>query len=310
MGLGRVVVEAIVREHQFRPIVGDVLVIGRQTVYLSAIQLVELLAENGFKTENIRPDLIEIDRTTIDRRGGGGTDTQSFVTDRALFEALSQSTFSLSPNVMALDVSAYEGAEIIHNLNEPVPENLRGIADFIVDGSTLDNTFNAALTLMNYSEMLRPGGRLLAVNAFSPHNTPYAIMPPQTFLDYFIVNQFTDCKAYTLVYENVPHNPALNVFYVDLATLRQRKREMTRFVSPLPMASLIFAEKGSQSTTQHIPIQQDYRSSEQWNEYIDNLEFMLNASRPHLARSSTEKLIVEPCGGHILVNRRYQLAWS
>jgi hypothetical protein len=30
-----------------------------------------------------------------------------------------------------------------------------------VDGSTLDNTFNPALTLKNYCDMLRPGGRLL-----------------------------------------------------------------------------------------------------------------------------------------------------
>ena len=39
--------------------------------------------------------------------------------------------------------------------------------DFVVDGSTLDNTFNPAQTLRNFAELLRPGGRLLTINAFS-----------------------------------------------------------------------------------------------------------------------------------------------
>jgi hypothetical protein len=64
-------------------------------------------------------------------------------------------------NIQALDRSDYEGANVIHDLNLPVTDRLKGIADLIVDGSTLDNTFNPALTLKNYCDMLRPGGRLL-----------------------------------------------------------------------------------------------------------------------------------------------------
>ena len=50
MGIGRVAVEAIIREHQYRPITGDVLMIGRQTVYFTPNELLLLLSENGLPT--------------------------------------------------------------------------------------------------------------------------------------------------------------------------------------------------------------------------------------------------------------------
>jgi 2-polyprenyl-3-methyl-5-hydroxy-6-metoxy-1,4-benzoquinol methylase len=69
--------------------------------------------------------------------------------------------------VKAVDVSPYEGAEVIHDLNQPLPDRLRGTADFIVDGSVLDNVFDPATGLRNLTEMLRPGGRLLMSNAWN-----------------------------------------------------------------------------------------------------------------------------------------------
>jgi hypothetical protein len=38
MGISALMVEMIIREHKYRPIHGDVLLIGRQTVYLSPIR--------------------------------------------------------------------------------------------------------------------------------------------------------------------------------------------------------------------------------------------------------------------------------
>jgi hypothetical protein len=66
--------------------------------------------------------------------------------------------------VLALDHSNYEGAEIIHNLTTPVPPELRKRADFILDGSPLDNVFDPATVITNFAEMLRPGGRLITTN--------------------------------------------------------------------------------------------------------------------------------------------------
>src|ERR1700728_1447757 len=47
MALGRDVVDAIIREHAYRRITGDVLIIGRQTVGLSGSEVLELMQEHG-----------------------------------------------------------------------------------------------------------------------------------------------------------------------------------------------------------------------------------------------------------------------
>ena len=102
---------------------------------------------------------------------------ENLITDRELFRLLGV------PRIAALDHSDYEGAEIIHDLATPIPDGLKGSADFIADGSTLDNVFDPATVTTNFS-MLRPGGRLITTNVFSNHYEPYVILPPLWYLDY------------------------------------------------------------------------------------------------------------------------------
>src|SRR5690349_9414278 len=152
MGLGGQAIDAIGREHAYRPIIGDVLFIGRQTVYFSPQDLARRLRDHCAEVD---AGAIEVDRTTVNRNLAG-----ELATDRSIFRALGLP----AERIKALDVSPYEGAEVIHDLNQPIPANLRGCADFIVDGSTLDNVFDPAMALRNYAELLRPGGRLLTIN--------------------------------------------------------------------------------------------------------------------------------------------------
>ena len=46
MALGRDVVDAIIREHAYRPITGDVLLIGQQAIRLSRDEVLELMGEH------------------------------------------------------------------------------------------------------------------------------------------------------------------------------------------------------------------------------------------------------------------------
>jgi hypothetical protein len=300
MGISRLMVEMILREHNYRAIEGDVVIIGRQTVYLSPADFIALLSEHRIQGAPSSTSEVEIDRMTIDRLGGPDDD---LITDTTIFRTLG------AANVRALDISPYEGAEVIHDLNIPVPESLRGICDFIVDGSTLDNTFNSALALQNCCEMLRPGGRLLAWNAFSPHNTPYSILPPQTWFDYFVANKFADCKIYVTLSHQHPVSGPVNVFYLSVDDVLQRRREMGRLVSPHHMTTLAFAEKGLESTADRIPIQQDYRSVEQWDNYCESLQLMQCSTRPHLARSNTDYAFHDLAGGYIYVDQNFRLGW-
>jgi hypothetical protein len=58
----------------------------------------------------------------------------------------------------ALDVDAYQGAELICNLNHPMDEALRGRYDLILDLGTLEHLSNLSTALHNLFGMLKDGG--------------------------------------------------------------------------------------------------------------------------------------------------------
>lgn len=69
--------------------------------------------------------------------------------------------------VETMDMSAYEGAAHVHDLNRPVSEDLEGQFDFIYDGGTLEHVFNVPVALTSIFRMLRPGGRFVSVNGLN-----------------------------------------------------------------------------------------------------------------------------------------------
>src|SRR5262249_51539896 len=151
----------------------------------------------------------------------------------------------------------------------------------IVDGSTLDNTFNPALTLKSYADLLRPGGRLVAANAFSNHHDPYVMASPAWFLDYFVMNRFADCKVYVVV-----HMPdGANVFCINPDCLLDPNRKVDNFKAPGELAVIVVAEKAAHSTTSVWPTQAQYRSESAWRTYRANLAEMRRSNRPHVLRS-------------------------
>jgi SAM-dependent methyltransferase len=60
-----------------------------------------------------------------------------------------------------LDVSDYEGATLLHDLNEPLPEALAARYDLVVDGGSLEHVFRVTTALESLMRIVRPGGRLL-----------------------------------------------------------------------------------------------------------------------------------------------------
>ncbi len=63
-------------------------------------------------------------------------------------------------SLSVIDISAYEGANIIHDLNQPIPETLLGRFDTIIDGGSLEHIFNFPIAVNNLMQMLKIGGNL------------------------------------------------------------------------------------------------------------------------------------------------------
>lgn len=65
--------------------------------------------------------------------------------------------------ITIVDNSDFEGANCLHDLNQPFPENMRGSFDLILDGGTLEHIFNFQAALKNCLELLRAGGHFIAI---------------------------------------------------------------------------------------------------------------------------------------------------
>lgn len=63
--------------------------------------------------------------------------------------------------VVSLDASNYEGASIIHDMNLPIPDELKGKFDFVDDGGTLEHVFAFPTAIKNCMELLKVGGHLM-----------------------------------------------------------------------------------------------------------------------------------------------------
>jgi hypothetical protein len=67
-------------------------------------------------------------------------------------------------NVSSMDVSPFEGATHIHDLNLPIPRSLHQQFSVVYDGGTLEHIFNIPQAFKNCMEMVRVGGHFLQAN--------------------------------------------------------------------------------------------------------------------------------------------------
>ena len=66
-------------------------------------------------------------------------------------------------SVDVMDASSYEGANLVHNLNEPVSRELVEKYDCVFDGGSLEHVFNFPVALKNCLEMVKVGGRFITI---------------------------------------------------------------------------------------------------------------------------------------------------
>ena len=65
--------------------------------------------------------------------------------------------------VDALDYSTYEDANVIHDLNKPLPEHLKGKYSAVFDGGTLEHVFNFPMAIRNCMDLLAIGGHFISI---------------------------------------------------------------------------------------------------------------------------------------------------
>lgn len=285
MGLPTPVAEVIIAEHCYRKIEGDILLIGRQSVFLNENSLIRLLAKYGL----VLPVgfVIEYDSSTQD---SAGALAPRLISDRCFLRALG------IENINFLDQSAYQDANIIHDLGYPVPDNLVDRFDFIYNGSCLDNMFGPGVAMENLSKMLRVGGRVINLEHATSFNGPYLMFSPGWFWDYYVTNSFADCKVYLGSFykgNDLSYGP-WEWYFVNLKGSKCNYQEKKGY-TPAPRANNHFmivciAEKGITSTSDRQPIQAQYRFEEaNLREFDTNAESIGTSRRPVIMGRNGEK---------------------
>jgi len=74
--------------------------------------------------------------------------------DRFLRECLD------AKEIHALDYSSFEGADILHDLNRPIPGSLMSGFDLVIEGGTLEHVFNFPIAIANLMGMTKVGGAI------------------------------------------------------------------------------------------------------------------------------------------------------
>jgi hypothetical protein len=74
--------------------------------------------------------------------------------------------------ITSIDASAYEGASLVHDMNEPIGDALKRKFSVVIDGGTLEHVFNFPVAIRNCMQMLEVGGHFFShtmANNFMGH---------------------------------------------------------------------------------------------------------------------------------------------
>ena len=162
-----------------------------------------------------------------------------------------------------LDFSAYEEADIIHDMNYPVPDEFEGSFDVVVDGGTLEHIFNFPKAIENCMKMLRIGGSLFIFSMANNHcGHGFYQFSPELFFRIFQAENGFETKSVILVKHPFPGSELSRkqiCFQVkDPATLGRRSTLVTRS----PLGIMVHAVKiDGKSVLEQYPQQSDYTST-------------------------------------------------
>jgi SAM-dependent methyltransferase len=200
---------------------------------------------------------------------------KGYIADASVFDLICDAS------VQAVDISDYEGAEIVVDLNGAIPAHLEGRFDFIYNGSCLDNIFDPATSLKNMTKLLKPGGRIVRVEHATHVYGAYLTYSPAWFYDYYTINGFVDCKVYLAFFRRL--DDAWAIYNWDPHSSPAPPRQWANYwPEKRDFVILTVAERGDSSTCDGSPVQSQYRRGDEIQMYIDSAERFSRSERPKL----------------------------
>jgi len=169
--------------------------------------------------------------------------------------------------VMSFDYSDYQNADVIHDINTPIPEEFHEVFDVLIDGGTMEHIFDVKQVLTNYMKMVKTGGNIFV-------NVPANNLLGHGFYQFspeFFYRVFSDSNGFSIESISLIESP----FTTVEASRRHRCFRVTdpkiagkrmRVISNKPLMLLIHARKTEKKPLfQSMPMQSDYTST--WEQH-------------------------------------------
>lgn len=175
MGIPRGTARLLLDEARERPFSGALLELGRMTVYATEAELRAWAREQGVTLAEVG-EIALSHQPELARHG--------CLDDRSFFRLLGCET------VESADVSDWEGADHVLDLNLPVPDAMRGRYDVVFEAGTIQHVFHLPQVFANLHALLRPGGRVIHGMAPSSNHVDHGfhMFSPTLFHDFYTAN--------------------------------------------------------------------------------------------------------------------------
>lgn len=236
MGLDINGVKLLLHAKQLEVNFDRVLTIGRQMLYLREKELRRMLIQAGLIAADSK-DTLAVDtyaETFLKMLGAEVTDS--------------------------LDASAYEEASMIHDLNLPLPKEMRSKYSVVIDGGSLEHVFNFPIAIQNCMNLIETDGYYIGItpsNNFLGHGF-YQFSPELYYRIFSPSNGFRMVKMYLYV------DRKRASFYEVLDPLELKQRVIMANASPSYL--FILAQKTEEKEVfKVVPQQSDYEHIV-WNE--------------------------------------------
>lgn len=267
MGIDQTCLKSLFEEANRKPFKGKVLTLGKQDLYFSYDILREIAREYNFS-------LSPFDGEKLARKEDFSS--LKFISDKCLFISLGFDECS------SMDVSDYEGADYIYDLNSnDLPENLAEAFDVIIDGGTIEHVFHIPNALNNIFKMLKKGGRIIHYSpslGYIDHG--FYMFSPTIFGDFYYENKF-EIDLFKFVKHELSINKEWEKTDYCLGSLNYIEHKFSN--DHLYIVQFI-ATKNEKSTGDKIPQQSSYVNALWKKETISNKNYEEFNSGTHIKR--------------------------
>lgn len=260
--------KVIIQEHKYKPITGKVLTLGKQLIAMTMEETLTIISDQGLiPNKSTYDDSFNVTSSKVRH-----SNQNNWISDSTFFSLLGVH------EIYSIDVTDYEGADLIHDLNNPVDPSLHEKFDFIIDGGTFDHLLDLRISFENVCNLLKKDGRVIQWNAASNFTgLAYLSLGPDLFYDFYVFNNFKDCKVYIAEADSPGQLLDWDFYYFSSPISYQK------FNSPRNQMVIVIAEKKESFKKITYPVQSQYRDSDTREIAGRNIKRVGNCSRPILS---------------------------